>query len=280
MNLAAEKKFGFVCGCPRSGTTGTIRLLNCHPRIAATNERYAKLVRQKGALQKEHFVTDRFIQFDEKDCGHGGFENEATREGLKKWAAADIVIDKVPHVTHVFREAERLKADFVIVIVREPYGIARSFEARRKRAASGEDLTWNTKNDFARAVDLFNETVRQVRLAMSKTDQERGFPLMVVDYDDLYSTKPVYRELFRFLGVDADEADNPETVTLFIGDEKRDESKVQKYIASRASFGDYRFIVQKIEEPETAPQAYGFKPRLQRILFGSRKGTKRPRYTS
>ena len=280
MNLAAEKKFGFVCGCPRSGTTAAVRLLNCHPRIAATNERFAKRVRKKGALQKEHFVTDRFIQFDEKDCGHGGFENEATRVGLKKWESAEIVIDKVPHVTHVFREAARLTADFVIVIVREPYGIARSFEARRKRAASGEDPTWNTKNDFVRAVDMFNETVRQVKLALSKTDQERGFPLMVVDYDDLYSTKPVYKELFRFLGVNADEADNPEAVTMFIGDEKREESEVQKYVASRAAFGDYRFIVRTTEEPETASQAHGLKPRLKRILFGSRKGTNRPRYTS
>ena len=67
-----SRRFLFVCGVARSGTTVLARLLNNHPQVAVGVERY-KYRFMRRALPADPaslFTRERFFSYDPEDSQH------------------------------------------------------------------------------------------------------------------------------------------------------------------------------------------------------------------
>ncbi|MEO0342936.1 MAG: sulfotransferase [Pseudomonadota bacterium] len=229
-----------ICGCPRSGTTALVDLLNCHPDIAASNERFARLIGPKKKITRAHFTTERYMDFQEGDCGEAAFSNAKSALGREKWADAKWVIDKMPSVYHCLSVAARLPFDAVVAIFRDPLSIAMSYEARLRNALAGKDSTWRHSNDYERAVQDFNRDIKILNEQSKLSDAERGYRLLVVEYTELYKSNGRHNEIYEFLGLDPSLAFGIENVLSHDNDERQRELVARRYVTDHANIGAYR----------------------------------------
>ncbi|TPE48797.1 sulfotransferase family protein [Amaricoccus solimangrovi] len=187
------RTYAFLTGCSRSGTTALTQLVNRHPDVAIGYERY-RLLAQAGGLRPELFEPDRFRDFREGDGSwksYAGMEKRA--HVLNKAHAARVVGDKIPHLVDALDQLDVFPDARVIFIVREPFGVAKSFDARARSQQGG----WPADRDFQAAVQDFNRAMANI-LAYAR----RGKPYLLLEYDGLFLRREGLREIWEFLGVD------------------------------------------------------------------------------
>ena len=189
---AAAKDFLFVCGCPRSGTTGLALWLNHHPEICIGTERYGKLSMGR-KMTPDLFEPERFSEIRETDCAYADFRDFMRAVGLPdRIKTARIVGDKQPLMFMVF---DHINAVFpgakFIYIGRNIFDVAASYKRRLLRSAD----KWNFT--IATAVQHWNEGISKT-LAYRST----GRPLLVLEYERLYAEGQGLDEIGAFLGID------------------------------------------------------------------------------
>lgn len=150
-------RYLFIAGCPRSGTSALTFLLNEHPRLAIGFERFKRL---RAQLDPFHFEPEQFFSpvTAETDI-RGALLYERLR---LRWDRGEVRVigDKVPLYTRVLpRLLERFPPARVLVLVRDPLEVARSFRAR---ARDPEDW-WPAQNDHTLALRMWNEALAAVR---------------------------------------------------------------------------------------------------------------------
>ncbi|UJP04901.1 MAG: sulfotransferase [Nitrosomonas sp.] len=136
------KKFLFICGCPRSGTTALTHIFNWHPSVLLGIERYSELFRiNPKAMNTDLFSAQRFPEIRGGDCGYSSFEKMHEYSihygkpiNPSDIASTPIVGDKITQLYNnfdVFEQGDWVKNNVTIVqIIRNVFDVARSYEAR------------------------------------------------------------------------------------------------------------------------------------------------------
>ncbi|HTD57255.1 MAG TPA: sulfotransferase, partial [Solirubrobacteraceae bacterium] len=152
----------FVAGCPRSGTSALVFLLNEHPQLAIGFERFKRV---RAHLDPFHFAP---AQFFSPVLAETDIRGELLYGRLhERWRSGSVSVigDKVPLYWRVFPQLlERFPEGRIVLLVREAEDVAASF-ARR---AGDPDDWWPAENDHTLAVRMWNEALERAR------DAERG----------------------------------------------------------------------------------------------------------
>lgn len=196
MSSLTERKYLFVCGPPRSGTTALGRCLNFHPRIVLGRERYKYRLlarEQNGFDYRGLFAKDRFFRFDPQDSNID-LGAKFYEVAVEKYDSAAYVGDKIPRL---YRSISFLLRTFspcrVIYVLREPVSVAASWQRR----ADDPDDSWPPGSGYERAVDEWNHALAIV----NEFKWRAGDQLTVVRFSDLFGEhcREAFRTLFRRL---------------------------------------------------------------------------------
>jgi hypothetical protein len=194
----AADRFLFIVGCPRSGTTAMVDLLNRDERIALGLERFKYL---EGRLERRHFSRDYFLNPtpDETNVVRPKLYR---RLGDRLDRGTVVYLgDKV--LTHGDESIyEWLTQEFpgsrLLYMFRRLEGVASSFN---RRAGDPEDVNWPDTHDYRRAVEVWNESLAALRSFSERFDAADR--LLVVGYEQLFSgDTDSLRALYRFLDLE------------------------------------------------------------------------------
>jgi hypothetical protein len=183
----------FVCGVPRSGTTGLWRLLILDPRIVLGMERHGSRLRRESfhdqLYDKSHFFD--FATYPNVARVAATYYETVAKENFD---SATFVGDKLPLVYQSYQLVTRVfpSARFVVVL-RNIFDICESYQARLDDAEDNWKFTvtdavahWNSLLDFL----------------SGRGNEPR---VKVIIYEQFLSDARVYRDLYRFLGLSEDE---------------------------------------------------------------------------
>lgn len=177
-----NKKYIFISGCDRSGTTAAVRLLNAHSKICIGMERYKGLINDSEKLKtltEDRFKKENFfdIKDEETNIQWDYFYNPLE----EKFNDCSYVGDKVPRYFQIYGH---LKSKFPnskhIFLVRDPVEVANSWKVR---AQDARDVNWLSTNDVQRAVQVWNSSLKVAYKKMKTGDLN----IIFVSYSDLFS---------------------------------------------------------------------------------------------
>ncbi|GGL79148.1 sulfotransferase family protein [Wenxinia marina] len=229
------KTIAFVGGAQRSGTTALRQFLSSHPRVAILHERFAHLA-NKPEFGPHLFTSDQIVEAGGEGEGQRRFDGPVMKAMAAKWDDATVVGDKIPKMHSLIAAARRVPGSKVVAIVREPYGMAQSFQKRYKNEEDGFGA------DFKAAVKQFNFSVQT--LAAIDTRNE-DFDLCVVQYHDLVADPARLGYVFEFLGVDVPSHEAMSMYQLKDTDRRREESEIASYVSRNARVGLYRKVLER-----------------------------------
>jgi hypothetical protein len=188
-----QKKFLFVVGCPRSGTSNFHTLLAGHPAIAMGLERFSKRMLAR-ALTPAHFGRQRFFSMEPGDTWYDKLSQFPGPQRLceEHYDAAEYVGDKVPRGYEVFDHMiTHFSGARFICLVRNVFDVAASYEHRRRNVAQ-----WNPDWGARKAVEHWNDSLRAI-LANAEVAQ-----ILPVLYEDLTASEAVIDGVAAFLAID------------------------------------------------------------------------------
>lgn len=188
-----QKKFLFVCGCPRSGTSFLHGLLAQHPAIALGLERFnLRLFARR--LVPADFEHERFFRVEPHDTWYDDLSRFPWQRRLLEshYDAATYIGDKVPRAYECFDHLVTHFPDIrFISIVRDVYDVAASYESRRQAKTE-----WNPDWDAQQAIRHWNESLRATLACVDVA------PLLPVVYEDLVATESTLDAVAEFLDID------------------------------------------------------------------------------
>jgi len=167
-----DKRFLFICGCPRSGTTALWRIFSSHKEIALGCERFILKVMPTFQLSKKDFTSKNFFTFKEKRIDIQNYYNELESNYEDK----NIYGDKIPHLFldyySLFNEFENAQ---VIFIMRNILDVAESYNNRL-----------NDINDVWSKNHL--NAIKEWNISLARTFQaiEQGYKIKVIEYEDIF----------------------------------------------------------------------------------------------
>jgi hypothetical protein len=197
------RRYLFVCGTPRSGTTETCNLLNVHPDILIGIERYKYIYNQPeraAEIGSQLFEPARFSDFRATDSNIGLKHYRTAGDLAQHSAAATVAGDKLPRF---YAQYERMAAAFpgarFVYMLRDPVRVASSWQVRADRDSD----SWPKANDSRRAVEEWNRA-NELTLAFARAHPGR---LAVVPYEALFSgDHETLVQLMVWIGVGADKS--------------------------------------------------------------------------
>lgn len=201
-----SQRYIFVCGCPRSGTTALMHLLNSHQSIVVGVERYKFYANRKniGKIDKSLFTPEVFFDFKDEQTNlnpnHSAWTNRwsSVYQSLEeKFSKAILVGDKYPIYYRFYPEIQENFQDVKwVFMIRNIYDIALSYNSR---AANPEDTNWPEKRNYVSAVSDWNESLAKTWHYLKAKKNN----LFICQYDRIFSGEDRYLEkLLNFLDVD------------------------------------------------------------------------------
>lgn len=188
-----NRRFLFVCGCPRSGTSYSHALLAQHPALALGLERFnLRLFGHK--LLPADFGRSRFLHIEAGDTWYDSASQFPWQHGLAEshYDAAQYLGDKVPrayeHFDHLITHFPDVR---FICLVRNVFDVAASYEGRR-RAVTHWSQDWGSR----KAVEHWNASLRAT-LACADVA-----PILPVLYEDLIANEATLDTMASFLEID------------------------------------------------------------------------------
>jgi hypothetical protein len=189
----AARNMLFVCGTPRSGTTGLWRLLIQDPRIVLGMERHGSRLR-KETFRPELYGKDHFFDLETYPNLARVAASYYEQDAYQRFESAVYVGDKLPLLFQSYKLFSRVfPTSKLIVLLRNIFDICESYQARLDDASDNWKFTvtdavahWNSLLDFL----------------SERGDEPR---VKVIIYEQFLSDVRVYRDLYRFLGLSEDE---------------------------------------------------------------------------
>lgn len=241
--IYSKLKYLFVMGCPRSGTTAMVHLLNADERIFVGMERY-KYIQTK--ITPNHFAPKVLMAPKKSETNLLGVNH--FRYFQEKWDSGNLrfIGDKVPGY---FRQIPYLRDTFpgaqMVFLLRDLEEVANSFNARAKNP---EDI-WPRENDYRKAVSYWNSSILHLKQSYDKNDS------FIAPYEKLFSGDLNHLEsLYRFLDLDlTDQAMNGFEQLTCGWEERRAKSTPlseveSSYLEEKQSPKLKKWILQKVEE--------------------------------
>lgn len=195
-----DKKFLFICGCARSGTTAFTHLFTAHYRIVMGMERYANLVRPGNfQLTPEHFSKQRFLEVQPDDTFYDDFEafHKFDTQIADKYDGCIYIGDKRPDLYLAYNQLfTSLPNSKVFFIYREPIAVASSYQARSEKGKH-----WPAWRNYQAAIEEWNQSLQLTLAAI-----ENGHSIYPVNYDDVFSSEKPLDKIFEILNMDMPES--------------------------------------------------------------------------
>lgn len=201
-NQKEHRNYLFLSGCPRSGTTEIINVLNRHPAVAIGMERFKYVIRDRLQEYQQHlFEPDNLVRAAEEDTNilprSPAMRNHyALLKSKFEVGGVVFVGDKLPFLfRHWETIEERFDSPLWIIMHRSPYAIAASY---RRRARNPEDKAWTEDRDHRLGVQHWVESYRWME-SMRGEIPDRVF---VCEYERFYSGDvDALAQVFGFLGL-------------------------------------------------------------------------------
>jgi Sulfotransferase family len=244
-----KKRFLFVAGCPRSGTSVLTRVLVAHPDIALGMERYNLRI-AKRLLRPEDFDARRFFDIQPGDTWYKSFERLKLHydKMRPKYEEAKYVGDKYPGAyEHYVSLVEHFPDVRFIFIVRNIFDVALSFEGRRARGDN-----WPADGGTEYAVARWNAAI-----GYTNRWRERA-AILVIAYEDLFVRQGSAAPIADFLGI------APEPLEAALDRERRSKARdtgplarlspeQADYVCRYANFGGFRQLLGVAPQDKPAP---------------------------
>ena len=187
----------FICGCARSGTSTTADLLRSHKRFAMGRERYWGIFNTQSCLSLDLFQKERFCTALHEGDTHHKLLDRYYEELLPRFDGCTHVGDKIPLLHNSY---DKLNHNFpgckFVFLVRNIFDVAQSFEVRRERSKNTPDNEWPPSKGYKWAVNDWNTALCNTLNAFDK------YEILVVEYEQLYTSEEHLRSLFSFLNAD------------------------------------------------------------------------------
>ena len=195
--VATAKRYLFVCGCPRSGTTAMWRLLAASRQVVLGVERYAL---RMDRIERSMFERERFLKVEPGDTFYDDlhsfspyYRNLPARFDQARWVG-----DKSPRLYDWF---DNLKAQFpgatVLMMFRNIYDVAASY---KRRAQDENDTFWGRGQGVEAAL---GDWTRSIQAFHRHRD---GLDLVPVCYERLLSRHEGLEAVFAHLDLPLDDA--------------------------------------------------------------------------
>ncbi len=187
---AKMKKYLFVCGCARSGTTALVEALNTHPEIAIGMERFIHIF-NAGIPDSSLFEPSRFFKFMPGDTFYNDIRAMSGNPSSEKFGRATYVGDKVPRL---FRRFDKLFEVFpgakILFLLRSPLSVAASWERRSKDTS---DNFWSRGRDAISCIQEYNESLQSV---IPHLNSDR---ILIVPYERIFFDGYGWDRISKFL---------------------------------------------------------------------------------
>ena len=197
--MTEKQKYLFICGCPRSGTSALVDLVNFHPLISIGMERYKYYVNKENIhkINPQAFNYEYF--FDIKD-EQTNIKWERIYEKLsQKYKLGNKLTlgDKYPHYYEFYNEINKQFQDVKwIFIIRDILDVALSYNAR---AYNPKDK-WPKEANYKKAVAHWNSSLIKTWKYLKDCKAPN---LFICEYEQLFSyNKDYFDSLVSFLEVD------------------------------------------------------------------------------
>jgi hypothetical protein len=237
-----NRKYLFVSGCPRSGTTVLAHILNWSNDVFVGQERYGELLNKRPvSFTPGLFEAERLRRFEAGECGYASYEANgeynawyANNKLGVDFAAMKHVGDKIPELYkrfEVFSSPAWAGRDVTLLhIVRNVFDVAGSYQTRKLDTADG----W--QKDYLLAIADWSASVRRAHEQMS--NPQPNVRLGIVDYDSLFAggadeLVEASRKIFGFAGIAFGEAEKAGVLTIQRAAETRKKMR-QNHDAIRA----------------------------------------------
>lgn len=189
-----QKRFLFVCGLGRSGTTELTRVLSAHSRIVLGVERYKRLWRPERIrlLTPQFFEKEQFFDFGKAYTNitpdlpqwKRHYTHMAAKFDTAAYVGDKMTQFRVRELQPAFPDAKH------IVIIRNVYDVAFSWDQRAKKPSD----KWPVTHDARRAVSEWNKGL----LDLVGYLESFGDAVTYVEYRSFFGD-PEHRELNRLL---------------------------------------------------------------------------------
>jgi hypothetical protein len=192
----SEKKFLFVAGCPRSGTSALARLLSFSKDIVIGMERFGHL-ETKGdfLLTKSHFSERRFFDLQPGDTFYDDFESMHgfDPEIRKKYRDCVYIGDKRPELYEYYDDLFSVFPSAVVYFIyRDVKEVASSY---RGRALKG--VHWPKTKDVKSAVRDWNRSMWRTSNGI-----EKGFNIKCLNYESIFKAGADVSQVFTEIGLE------------------------------------------------------------------------------
>lgn len=256
--MTAGRRILLVTGCPRSGTTALVRLLNTHPQVAIGVERFTRRLLDTGRLERELFDPERFERFQKGDGNRVSFDSAATKTAVAKASHAEVIGDKSPNPAEVFKAAKAIGDVSLVVVLREPQAVARSFQVRADRARQSNEAAqyWPATRDFRQGIREFNgaiaATLSFVTEIEADSELKKRIRLKIVEYESMFRDRAKALDLFAFLGVDGHDAERLDalyTEAENLTSRTKKTPLIDTIVALKAKHRDYARALELVQRP-------------------------------
>jgi len=205
--MQGKKRFAFICGVSRSGTTAMADLLRADPRIAMGRERYAFILSSGAPYEPSLFEKDRFCLDHRPEDSHHKRAQPYYAELHARFDQCTVVGDKLPNL---FEGYERVLDHFpscrVIYMLRNVFHVAQSFQGRHDKAMEQNrdperpNSPWPEWRDWKRGVEEWNRSLEETAKRAASHD------FHVFPYERMFAEDALLERLFDYLGMPVDPA--------------------------------------------------------------------------
>lgn len=192
-----RKKYLFVGGVGRSGTSSLTEIIGSHPQIVLGMERYNSLFAPKNfSVSPALFEKERFLSIRPGDTFYTDFKRFRPHQNIaEKWDMAVYVGVKYPRIATVYNLTKEALGNFkLIYIYRNIFDVTESWNRRLI-----EKPNWPRHRDYKKAVSFWNNSLRKTR----KLIREKG-DIACIRYEDLFFSEASLQPLFDWLELKLD----------------------------------------------------------------------------
>lgn len=198
MNLVG-KKYLFICGCARSGTSVTTELILRHSKIALGRERFNSLFKNnKINFTPSLFTPQRFCKSLQQGDTHHTKLNEYYDSIFSKWDNHFYYGDKIPSL---FKEYDYLINTFeqpkIFFLLRNIFDVSQSWERRRLHSVSTNGK-WPHDRGFIEAIMEWNISLKNT------IDAKEKYPdnIFIIPYSKLFSDYQLLIKIFEYINIE------------------------------------------------------------------------------
>lgn len=247
---SVQKRYLFVCGCPRSGTTALWRLMVAHPDIVLGIERYVHFAFGKSKIKPDLFEKPKFYRIQPGETYYDDLSRYNTyyADAEQRFDQAAWVGDKIPPLDLDYAGIEaNFENAHILYIVRNIIDVSGSYQ---RRAGDDSDVTWSADRDYRKAVSDWHHSIRATLHLLDFV--ERRTSIQVILYDDLFLQRADLRPIFDWLDLEVPQLVEEQYRNLLVRSGQLESqrgdglnSMQRQYISTTAPFGLYRKLLEK-----------------------------------